>query len=181
MPGGGEMNRKQRRKIERAHPVSAPEGLQHATIDMRLKAAPALRGPKTREAFTAHGRTDFELWANVIGEMLSRMGYNQPSLAVGMLLDMVNRWPDELRGLLATGIVRGLGLQMFTQEATVCDKCKAQALDPREFKHEEGCEGKEETRELLQAVLDPTYNPLPMPEKGAPQDLKKTPGGLYLP
>lgn len=181
------MNRKERRKMEGVDkrgpkPVTSGEApTQRASVELHLSKAPALRGDVVKTGFTVVGKTDFQLWANIVGEALARMGYTRAELAIGMTLDMVNQWPMEFRQLMMVGIAKGLGLQIFITKAMVCDKCKAVSTDPREFRHDGECDGKPEERELLQGHLDPTYEPLKPPEKQEDGDMRRTGSGLLVP
>ena len=161
-----------------------------ATVNMSLGPNSLLRGPVRTAAFTAIGTNDLDLWRNIVGESLSRMGYTRPDLVVGFITDMVNALPLEFRRALASFILQGLGLEIVSEEVLTCEACGAEKIviegDDSEFEHNDvpqvkdpkktkKCPDakKEPLREVrLNAIMVKRYEPLVAQEQ--PQERPKS-------
>ena len=78
--------------------------------------------------------SDFELIVGTYLELVKLLGYRQTPFVAGFLLDIINRLPDEIRKVIAVGVMQGWGTKVELVE--------------------------EEGKEVLQVSNVPTYPPL---------------------
>jgi hypothetical protein len=98
--------------------------------------------------------TDSELAARIYTDVLKNMGYTHTPIIIGMLTELVNSLPLELRRVMIIGIAQGWGLKI---EPTTDDSGKVTGLN---------------------VSNPPTYEPVPLQQPDAEQ---RTKSGLILP
>ena len=108
-------NRKQRRALEKTG--SIPRTLPRATITLRnMPRTPfAMERPPTM-SWTTLGRTDYELWTKVVMEMLDHLGITRADVRLGFFLDFLNSLGQDVRRMLAVGLVDGLGMNVIEEK-----------------------------------------------------------------
>ena len=57
-----------------------------------------------------------QLWQSVMRAVLVRLGFTQANLLVGVLLNLINSFPDEIRESITFGIIQGMGLVLAKEE-----------------------------------------------------------------
>lgn len=91
------------RLISNLHlPAECPFRVQHMDKPLQTKA-----------------HTSLGLWIGHMGDLLGALGYTHEGLVLGALLELVNRFPQEVRRRLLTGIVGGHGLSVTIDGDTV--------------------------------------------------------------
>ena len=105
-----------------------------ARADVRLTLRSLSSAPRGPVSFSAHGRTDRELWTALLSETLKAMGYGS-DMVVYFLADLINVQSIEMRQLLGNAIVYGAGLQVIEHSGMSCPDCGASARDGEELTH----------------------------------------------
>jgi len=97
--------------------VFSPRNVVHKTIHGKV---------------VAEGNTDWSAWGALIKKTLRLMGYGKTPFVVGFFLDAINQWPDDIRLLIAHGILNGLGLEVKEEgeELVVSNVPRYSVLDP---------------------------------------------------
>ena len=60
----------------------------------------------------ATARTSLGLWIQHMGDLLGALGYTHDGLILGAVLELVNRFPVEVRRRILTGVIEGRGLSV---------------------------------------------------------------------
>lgn len=109
-------NRKQRRTAEKQ---GAPRDLPRATITLKnMPRTPfAMERPPTM-SWTTLGRTDWELWTKVVMETLDHLGITRTDVRMGFFLDFLNSLGEDVRRMLAIGLIDGLGMNVTERKST---------------------------------------------------------------
>jgi hypothetical protein len=83
-------------------PPELPFRVQHIDKPMQTKA-----------------KTSLGLWLEHMGALLGALGYTHEGLIMGAMLELVNRFPPEVRRRLLTGIIEGRGLSVTIDKDAV--------------------------------------------------------------
>lgn len=67
-------------------------------------------------AFTVKGESDYQVWSEVCQQLMASMGIVHAPLVIGFLLDFINTLPIDLRRILASGIILGLGCKVTEEK-----------------------------------------------------------------
>ncbi len=90
---------------------------QQPTAYVRVHTPETLPIHPHRDAtFTVKKETDYEVWSEVCQKLMASMGIVHAPLVIGFLLDFLNTLPIELRRILASGIVLGLGCKVTEEK-----------------------------------------------------------------
>lgn len=90
---------------------------QQPTVRIRVhspECAPIHRHIDT--AFTVKGETDYQVWAVTCQKLMAAMGIVHAPLVIGFLLDFINTLPTDLRKILASGVILGLGCEVIEEK-----------------------------------------------------------------
>lgn len=106
------------------------------------------------KSFSVTAATESELAARIYSQTVKHLGYTQAPIIIGLVTELVNSLPDEIRKVVAIGIMNGWGLKL---DPTFDDDGKPTGL----------------------TVSNPqVFSSLVPGQEGAP---KQTRGGLILP
>ena len=76
-----------------------------------LHCPPDVWSPKHEDRpIQATAKTRTGLVSAVLGELMHSMGWDDPKMVVGLLIDFVNHFPDDMRAAIAAGVIQGLGM-----------------------------------------------------------------------
>ena len=109
------MTRKTRRPIDQASRGQQLAAIERAAGRFRLTGhlqLPADIWSTTNvfKAFQAEADSRTGLFSAVLSALIASLGWSDGRIVAGLLVDFLNRYPTELRTVLAAGIIDGLGM-----------------------------------------------------------------------
>src|SRR3990167_3247301 len=111
---------------ERRHPTKEIKPARTSTphyqvvIDIHLPADPPWRKEYRNLKLTAIADKPEDMWRQVVVSMTEMLGFPRaPNFICGLILDVVNHLPDDVRAAIAHGIIDGNGLTLVTDGKTV--------------------------------------------------------------
>ncbi len=90
-----------------------PLPLYQADIKLHLGADLVWKRPENRNKHVVYqARGPDAIWEAVVGGLLVELGMAEDRFVLGLLLNIINRWPDEQRIQAMMGILEGWGLTL---------------------------------------------------------------------
>lgn len=118
------MAKRQRSKVRSAKIIDfAKEAGSRADIKLYLAAFSSVRGRMRGTSLTVRGRNDYELWSRMLTGTLAAMGYEDSTIMLGFLADLINQQSPDTRRSMVNAIINGLGLQIVEHDGWFCQGC----------------------------------------------------------